>query len=499
MDTRVLGRSLDRALEQEWLVTDGLGGYASGTVVGPNTRRYHGLLVAPLAPPVGRHVLLAKMEETLSVRGRSYPLSTSEFENTTFHPQGYRNLSTFSLEDGVPVWWFKAGGAQLEKRVWMERGQRTTFISYSLEGSHRARLYLTPLCEFRDFHHETIGSDDWHFLVERHERGLTVRAYAGATPYHLLIRTPNGVPWSWHRDLGWWWHFLHREEIERGQDSLTDCFAAGTIECELAPGETLTVAGTVEDAERESPFPPAPSPTRGEGESARAEGSNDPFLSQLRRAANQFLVTRPIPGEPLPLGPDGVPEARTVLAGYHWFGDWGRDTFIALPGLALATGRYHEAREIVRAFSRYVDKGMLPNRFPETGAPLNDGDYNTVDATLWYIHAVDVLDRATGGGLVAELFPVLAEIVDWHVKGTRFGIRMDPTDGLIRVENGQLTWMDAKVGDWVVTPRDGKPVEIAALWHHALGLMAGWAQQLGRKGAGEYEDLRRMAAEGFKT
>jgi predicted glycogen debranching enzyme len=490
MDTRVLGRTLDDALAQEWLVTDGLGGYASGTVAGPNTRRYHGLLVAPLAPPLGRHVLLSKLEEKLRVQERTFSLGANEFDGGTIEPQGFQHLASFELREGVPVWRYAAGDAQLVRRVWMERGQRTTFVSYSLEGQHGAHLSLTPLCEFRDFHHETVGSEDWHFQVEPSERGLTIRAYAGATPYHLLVHTSNGTPWTWSGHPGWWWHFLHRVERERGQDCLTDCYAAGSIECALEPGETLIIAATVEQpATVEMP------PTSGTGEDA----ASDLLLAHLRRAAGQFLVARTIPGEGPVRGPDGVPEARTVLAGYHWFGDWGRDTFIALPGLAMATGRFHEAREIVRAFARYVDKGMLPNRFPETGAPLNDGDYNTVDATLWYFHAVDVLDRATGGGLAAELFPVLADIITWHVQGTRFGIRMDPTDGLVRVDNGQLTWMDAKVGDWVVTPRDGKPVEIAALWHHALGLMATWAGQLGRDDAATYEDLRRRAAEGFKT
>jgi predicted glycogen debranching enzyme len=188
-----------------------------------------------------------------------------------------------------------------------------------------------------------------------------------------------------------------------------------------------------------------------------------------------------------------------VLAGYHWFGDWGRDTFIALPGLALATGRLEECRRIVTTFARYVDKGMLPNRFPDSGAPLNDGDYNTLDASLWYFHAVDALDRLTGGGLIAEVFPTLVEIVEWHVKGTRFGIQVDPADGLIRAENPQLTWMDAKVGDWVVTPRDGKPVEIGALWHHALQLMEVWSRLLGRRTAEarRYSALRVKVAESF--
>jgi predicted glycogen debranching enzyme len=199
----------------------------------------------------------------------------------------------------------------------------------------------------------------------------------------------------------------------------------------------------------------------------------------------------------LVIGPSSF--GHTVIAGYHWFNDWGRDTMIALPGLAQATGRWAEARAILEAFSRYVDRGMLPNRFPDTGAPLGDGDYNTVDATLWYFHAVDVVNRATGGGLVTRLYPMLSAIIAHHVEGTRFGIRVDPRDGLLRVDNPQLTWMDAKVGDWVVTPRAGKPVEIAALWIHALALMADWSGAQGKHDdAARFEALRATAAASFR-
>src|SRR5262249_21491347 len=185
------------------------------------------------------------------------------------------------------------------------------------------------------------------------------------------------------------------------------------------------------------------------------------------------VAARDVPGAAGagPGGAPGVPPARTVIAGYHWFGDWGRDTMISLPGLALATGRFSEAEAVLRSYACFVDKGLLPNRFPEAGSPLGEDDYNTVDATLWYFHAVDVVDRHNKGGLAEALLPVLAEILDWHVWGTRFGIRTDPRDGLVRTDNGQLTWMDARVGEWVVTPRAGKPVEVAALWHHALALM----------------------------
>jgi glycogen debranching enzyme len=513
----------DHTLRREWLVTDGLGGYASGTVVGPQTRRYHGLLVAPLAIPLGRHVLVSKLEEAVETAGRTYPLSTNEFQDGTIAPRGFERLTAFTLDDGVPTWQFTAGDATVEKRVWMERGHSTTYVRYTLQGAP-ARLHLTPLCVFRDFHRETIGSEDWRFRVEpltseqldgAAAGGITVRAYAGATPFHILLAAPPGSACSYGGDQGWWWHVLHRVERARGLDYLEDLYATGTFTVDLTPGQHLLLAATVEEPDDVARrlasgtlAPPSAAGTaatvgRSRQPSAAAPPAHDEdaeFVAQLRRAAQQFLVPRAVPGEPEAIGPDGLPAARTVLAGYHWFGDWGRDTAIGLPGLALATGRFDEARAILLAFSRYVDRGMLPNRFPDTGAPLNDGDYNTVDATLWYFHAVDAIDRATGGGLVETLFPVLEEIVGWHVEGTRFGIRMDPADGLIRVENPQLTWMDAKVGDWVVTPRAGKPVEIAALWHHALTLMEQWAVRFGRAdAAARYAALRAAAAAGFRA
>ncbi len=506
MEVSILREPWEQALTHEWLVTDSLGGYASGTVVGPNTRRYHGLLVAPLAPPLGRHVLLAKLDEAIEVAGARYDLATNEFHDGTVHPRGYERLLSFRLVDGLPVWRYAAGPVTLEKRVWMERGQRTVYTGYTLHGEVPARLLLTPLCAFRDFHRETIGSEDWRFQVEPlgSGSGVTVHAYPGATPYHLLIAPPAGRQWSLDGPSGWWWQFLHRAERERGLDHLEDLYAIGTFACDLPPGATLIVAATVEDPRateaRLTETMRRIEGAGGEDSSGAGESPDGPFVAQLRRAAHQFLVARAVPGAPPALDEAGAPAARTVIAGYHWFGDWGRDTMIALPGLALATGRFDEASAILRAFSRYVDRGMLPNRFPDSGAPLGEGDYNTLDATLWYFHAIDAIAQATGdSALVADLYPVLDEIIAWHVRGTRFGIRVDPADGLVRADNPQLTWMDAKVGDWVVTPRAGKPVEIAALWHHALGLMERWAGMLYRADdAGRFGELRRCAAEGFR-
>ena len=488
----------DRALE--WLVTDGLGGFASGTVGGAHTRRYHGLLVAALAPPAQRTLLLSRLEETLAAGDQTYPLSTNEFADGTIAPEGFRYLAHFGLQDGVPVWRYMprgpSGDLELEKRVWMP-GPHTTAVAYTLRRAPApARLDLVPLCAYRDMHHHTTGSESWHFDVARTTAGLTVRAFDGATPYHLLVDVPPGREWAFEEPGAWWWRFLHRAERARGQDDQEDLYAAGTIRCPLGQGESLVVLVTTEPPERV--LATLPQVRRTLTPAAHQAPADDEFGAQLRRAAGQFLVARPAPGEAPTFHPDGSPAAQTVIAGYHWFGDWGRDTMIALPGLAEATGRWQEAADILRTFARYVDKGMLPNRFPDSGAPLTEADYNTADATLWYFRAIDAVDQRLRGGLVEELLPVLQEIVDWHVRGTRFGIEVDPQDGLLRIGNGQLTWMDAQIGDWIVTPRDGKPVELAALWHHALVLIERWGIRLGHPALAERcAGLRARAAENF--
>ncbi len=304
------GESWEQALSHEWLVTDGLGGYASGTVLGPQTRRYHGVLVAPLAPPLGRHVLVSKLEEWLEVGGQSFPLSANEFQDVTITPRGFEHLVGFELVEGVPVWRYEVAGQTLEKRVWMERGHSTTFISYALADG-AARLHLTPLCAFRDFHRETIGSDDWRFRVEQIApeqlpgaawAGLRVRAYGGATPYALLFAAPAGSKWSYGREQGWWWHFLHRAERDRGLDYLEDLYTAGTLSFDLPPGHTLLVAATIEEpadvARRMAAVPLTPRPRLpgvGEGEQTHAGGASFPSPHRGRGARGEgALRVRPL-------------------------------------------------------------------------------------------------------------------------------------------------------------------------------------------------------------
>lgn len=452
---------LTAALRREWLVTNGLGGYASGTLSGINTRRYHGLLVAALEPPVGRTVLVGGTVERATYAGQTVGLSAHEYAGGTVDPPGYRHLQSFRLEGTLPVWTFAIADALLERRVWMAHGANTTYVSYRLiRASNELELSVTPLVTYRDFHALTSGNG-WRPDVEARTRGVTVTAWPSAQPFRVIADSGEFAAGG-----DWYWGFLHREESTRGLDDRADLYAPGAFHVTLYPAEVLNLTMTAEDSD---PEPPAASLT---GERARllsvlrTAGAEhlDPAIQQLILAADQFIVQRTDAGSST---------GRTVIAGYHWFNDWGRDTMISLPGLMLATNRFDEAANVLRTFAGYISDGLLPNNFPDRSGVIPG--YNTVDATLWYVLAIDAYHRATADErLVSDLLPAVQEIVKRHVEGTRFGIRVDPGDGLLRAgEPGvQLTWMDAKVGDWVVTPRIGKPVEINALWYNVLRVLA---------------------------
>jgi predicted glycogen debranching enzyme len=315
--------------------------------------------------------------------------------------------------------------------------------------------------------------------------GCRVTAFAGARPFRLLIDRGE-----FRSEPDWYWNFRHRIEAARGLDAIEDLWRPGTFHASLESGESVTLIATAEP-EFESPAVALERENSRRRALQRAVPAGAPcWARRLTRAADQFIVRRS--------RSDGMPAGTTVIAGYPWFSDWGRDTMIALPGLALATGRIKDAASILRTFAEHVSEGMLPNRFPDGGEPP---EYNTVDATLWYFHAIAAYLEASGDrALLRDLYPVLRGIVDWHRRGTRYGIRVDPQDGLLFAgETGvQLTWMDAKVGDWVVTPRIGKPVEVNALWHYALTQLAEWARALkDSRAAADYRAAAVRAAASF--
>jgi predicted glycogen debranching enzyme len=478
------------AESREWLVTNGIGGYALGTIAGHQTRCYHGLLVAALQPPLGRTLLVANLDETARYASQEFALFTNRWADGTVAPEGYRNIERFHLEGTTPVWTFALADALLEKRIFMQSGVNTTYVLYRLvRASSPVELSIKVLADYGDEHCVTVGRTR-PMDVTPVERGLKVIAYDGATPFYVLSDSASALPAK-----DWYRNFDLAAERARGLPDRTDHFFAGEFRATIAPGGSLTIVASM-----------AATPSL-IGEAAFAKRQNEtgalldrffaanngtaqapsPAVQQLVLAADQFIAARPL---------DGAADAKTILAGYPWFSDWGRDTMIALPGLCLATGRPWLARNILRTFSRFVSEGMLPNQFPRAGAaPI----YNTVDATLWYFEAVRQYFEATSDiGLLHELFPVLDGMVDAHVRGTRYHIHVDLTDGLLYAgEPGvQLTWMDAKVGDRVVTPRIGKPVEVNALWLNAAAAMARFARALGRNAA-PYEGLAQSCRTGF--
>lgn len=495
--------NLITASRREWLVTNGLGGYAMGTVAGMNSRSYHGLLVAAISPPdapghppAARTLLLAKLDETAVYDGQTYALFTDEradrrqADDPWVTPKGYLHLQRFHLEGTTPVWTYAVADALLEKRVWMQPDANTTYIRYALlRGSQPLDLHLAARASWRDHHGNVQRRGAFPLCTTPTARGVRIQAADAAQAFYLLSRDAETVPAPcvWQRG----YHLAI--ERARGQEDW-ECYChVADLRITLRAGTAVTVvASTAAEADLDGARTYAVRQAYEQALLAQTPAnlvSGHPATQPTRAirhlllAADQFIVRR------------GA--GRSVIAGYPWFGDWGRDTMISLPGLTLATGRPEIARQILQTFAGVVDRGMLPNRFPDAG---EEPEYNTIDATLWYVEALRAYHAATGDtALLAALYPVLQQIVDWHRRGTRYNIHL-AADGLLYGGSPevQLTWMDAKLGDWVVTPRIGKPVEINALWYNALCSLADFARTLGHAAdAAAYSALAAQARAGF--
>jgi predicted glycogen debranching enzyme len=502
---------LASAEAREWLITNGLGSYGCGTVAGSLTRAYHGLLVAALgapADPCARTVLVAALEEVAEVGDRTFPLFSQRWADGVVAPAGHRWIVSFALEGSVPAWRHALGDVVLEKRLWMQPGAQTTTVLYRLlQASQPVRLSLAVLVNARCHHGGTTHPE---IAVQAVPRGLVLLPQLqGVPPYRVLSdrgATRVASPGEWCRG------YALTAEAERGLPATDDHLRAGTLTATLSPeAPTLTVVASTEalpllDGEgalRERRAHDAGLLEQWQAVQPQLAAVAPPWVEQLVLAADQFVVARTM-GEAC--GPDShatngaAMAGHSLLAGYPWFGDWGRDTMISLPGLTLVTGRPAIARQILRTYGACLSQGLLPNRFPDGGETLGEGDYNTVDATLWYVEALRAYHEATGDeALIRELFPRLREIVEAHCLGTRHGIRRDPADGLLRAgeEGLQLTWMDAKVNGEVITPRIGKPVEVNVLWFCALRTSARFAALTGHPTA-PYDTLAEQAREGFQ-
>ncbi len=472
----------DPHVMEEWLVTNGLGGYAAGTVSGAVTRRYHGLLIAAFPNQLGRVMMLNGLSERLRLPNRRVVYTGAE-ELAGITPEAGLTLTEFRLEAGLPVWRYEVDGFVLEKRIILPYRQNTVHITYLLlAGKGKLRLGLRPEIHFRS--HDALVSErrSTHYKLSVYEDQFEIAAAADLPVLRLIVHGPSTAFTFDRKETSL---IPYRTERHRGYEWQGSLWSPGYFRCDLVEGDLTTLVASTEEWRKIRVLSPE--------ETFRAEMDRRKLLLQatlppartgpaaeLVLAADQFIIT-PVGRREEKLLRDSGEEGQTVIAGYHWFTDWGRDTMISLEGLTLMTGRQDEAGRILRMFAHYIVDGLIPNMFPEGE---RDGLYNTADATLWFFHAIHryvqiTNDRAT----LKLLLPKLVEIIEHHRNGTRFAIGMDPKDALLRQgqEGYQLTWMDAKVGDWVVTPRRGKAVEINALWYNALRLMAGWLKEEGQE------------------
>jgi predicted glycogen debranching enzyme len=452
-------KDFDYARGLEWLETNGLGGYASSTVSGANSRRYHGLLVAAMQPPVGRVVVLSKLDETVVVKEERFELSSNQYPGAV-HPKGFQYLQEFS-RDLFPEFHFVSGGVKLKKTIAAIHGENTTVVLYEVvEGLTPFTMELLPLSSCRDFHSLSHANDSIGRPYLFDQGIFRTMNYPGCPEVFIAVPKAQFV-----EQQAWYYNLEYAVEQYRGLEFREDLYSHGKFLVELKKGDTLGIIISTENPVGKNAF------KLFEKERKRREKLIENFsgnrnLRTLALAADQFIVKRG--------------KLSTIIAGYPWFADWGRDTMISIPGLCLTTGRFKEAKEILLQFSKMVREGMLPNRFPDYGENL---EYNTIDATLWFFNAIyQYYVYTKDKTFIKSILPILTAIMDWHYKGTRYQIKVDPADELLSggQEGVQLTWMDAKVGGWVVTPRRGKCVEINALWYNALCIMEALLKEMER-------------------
>ena len=473
----------ERLLTREWLVTNGLGGYASGSVAGVCTRRYHGLLVAALPTPIGRTVMLSHLAEWLQLPDKRIVRLTGEERPDAAYDLP-EILTEFRMEMGLPVWRYRIGDIAVEKRILLPYGQNTVHVNYRMtEGAHGARLILRPRMNFRGHEVPVSQAPDEEFGLQARGRRFEVQSGRDShlPPLRLMLL---GQETELVLEGGSFNDFFYRVEAARGYPDRGRVWTPGRFRSELSPGDECTLVASTEDWDKIMALTPQQAQQAEHNRRERLLEQADPAArsgraGELVLAADQFIIA------PFSRQADAAralaegDQARTVIAGYHWFTDWGRDTMISLEGLTLATGRHAEAGYILRTFQHYVRDGLIPNMFPEG---QNEGLYHTADATLWFFHAMDRYVTVTGDRLtLRHAIPTFLSIVEAHLRGTRFNIGVDPQDGLLRqgAEGYQLTWMDAKVDGWVVTPRRGKTVELNALFYNALKLMERWLREEG--------------------
>ncbi|HMP90772.1 MAG TPA: amylo-alpha-1,6-glucosidase [Kiritimatiellia bacterium] len=457
---RSITNDIDQAMRREWLETNGLGGWAGSTIIGLNTRKYHAILAPAMNPPLGRFVLLSKLDETLIVDGRRLELGCNSYPGV-IHPNGDQFLEKFERE-WIPTFTYFADGIRIQKRIFSVYGQNTTVILYDvISAPHACEMELLPLIAGRDYHWLMKANDRINLEYSMSADVFHMKPYEEAPDLFIKILDAQFIS-----NPNWYYQLEYIEELDRMQDFQEDLFSPGHFKVKLEPGALFGVVVSTDNPKDLDPFKLYDQEMKRRRELLQPFARNSSFIKTLALAADQFVVRR---GKNL----------NTIIAGYPWFSDWGRDSMISLPGLCLTTGRYDIARKIIQAFAEATSEGMLPNRFPDEG---DHPEYNTADATMWFFVTIYRYWQRTGDDAYVRdhLYPLLKDIIAWHDKGTRFNIHTDK-DGLLITGTPatQLTWMDVRVGDWVVTPRHGKAVEINALWYNAFRIMALFAESFG--------------------
>jgi predicted glycogen debranching enzyme len=451
----------ENSLTKEWIVTNGIGGYASSTIIGTNTRRYHGLLVAAFNPPTGRKVMVSKVDESIYHNNQDIYFSTNHYPDT-IHPAGYNHIEHFE-RDPLPCVDFRKGNIGLRKTIFMVYNSNTTLVEYTNTSGSEYLLKLNPLLAVRDYHSLLHEQHDYKYFLKNNGQHHAVYACAGAEPLYISHSKGNFIEdRHWHKNL------YYEAEQARGQDHLEDVYSVGRIEHSLIPGETLYLMFTT-DPEILGEDPVQLKENELQRINQIKQQSEDEFISDLLVAADQFIVHR------------RSTENYSVIAGYHWFTDWGRDSMIALRGLCIATGKKNEARSIISTFLACAKQGIIPNRF--TDYESDKPEYNTMDATLWMFIAIYEYDlQFNDKEFLETIAPQLKDILYHHINGTINNIHVTERGLLCGSNEGlPLTWMDARINRHVFTPRSGCPVEINALWYNALKIYDHILNRLGLK------------------
>ena len=541
---------LNETISREWLITNGLGSYASGTVAGTLTRMQHGLLVASSGDEVSPRLLLAKIDEEILFDQRTYYLGTNEYRDGTINPAGFVHLESFRLEEGFPNFTYRIGGIDgllLEKRIWMVRERNSTYIQYRVLRSHTPEghihknnfsngdqrvltLTLLPFAAYRLYNEHQYGNNEWHFQIQQHSSysddeiaGCTIKARNDAQPYHIFAVGSAGSETTFLPTGVWYWHFLRRLDKAAGLAAIDDLYLPGVFRAKLWPDEDSTITFIVtteelssqifnssqltlsyknavelqhtyeqtqsyfgEDRKKIHTFPVLPL-----NDKAHPSKTDEEFIHLLYQARNRFFAKRSISyGDfsgnhilsPFFKDTETVP---ILIPGYFDMQDNVREMLIALPGLILTTGQYSKAQQMLHYLARYFKQGMLPNRLPTSAHSLKEEDYESIDTSLWYFYALDhYLQNTHDYELLDDVYQRLVDTISWYIQGTYHGIQVNPQDGLLEAQHTRaaLTWMNADVNGIPVTPRQGKPVEVNALWYHALCLMDEWSQILYQKG-----------------